>query len=120
MNENHAGYRLGNEYALTAWGGWELARWISASFRLEWGQSMNIRGREESASVNPRMVSTADPGRRAAARLDALFGLNLIAPSGPLSGVRLAVEVGVPAYQDLDGPQLETDWTLTTGLQYAF
>jgi hypothetical protein len=38
---------------------------------------------------------------------------------GALAGLRLAVEFVAPLYQDLDGPQLETDWTLTTGIQYA-
>jgi hypothetical protein len=41
-------------------------------------------------------------------------------PRGMFSGLRIAIEMGVPAYQRLDGPQLETDWTLTTGVQYAF
>jgi len=26
----------------------------------------------------------------------------------------------LPAFQDLDGPQLRTEWLLTTGVQYAF
>lgn len=120
MNQNHAKYRQGDEYELTAWGGIEWANWISTSLRAAWNQSLNYRGRDESPSLNPMMVPTADPNRRAAMSLDFLLGVNLIAPSGPLEGVRLAIEVGVPAYQRFDGPQLETDWTLTTGVQYAF
>jgi len=120
MNENHAGYRLGNEYALTAWAGVDLASWITPALRLEWEQAMNYRGREESRAVNPRVIPTADPGRRATARLNALLGVNLLAPAGPLAGLRLAIEAGLPVYQRVDGPQLETDWTLTTGVQYAF
>jgi hypothetical protein len=120
MNENHAEYRQGDEYALTAWGGIELADWISTTLRAEWSHSLNYRGRDESPSVNPNVVPTADPDRRAGMRLDVLLGVNLMAPSGPLKGLRLAVEAGLPAYQRLDGPQLETDWLVTTGLQYAF
>ena len=37
-----------------------------------------------------------------------------------LKGLRLAIEGGVPAYQNLDGPQLGTNWILTTGIQYSF
>ena len=120
MNENHAEYRQGNEYALTGWGGIELADWVSTTLRVEWQHWLNYRGRDESPSVNPVVVPTADPGRRAGMRLDVLLGVNLIAPSGPLKGFRLAVEAGLPAYQRLDGPQLETDWIVTTGVQYAF
>ncbi len=39
---------------------------------------------------------------------------------GPGEGQRLALELSVPVHQDLDGPQLEQDWTLTTGWQWAF
>ena len=30
---------------------------------------------------------------------------------------RLAFEGGAPVYQDLNGPQLETDWIMTFGWQ---
>jgi hypothetical protein len=33
---------------------------------------------------------------------------------------RLALELGAPIYQDLNGPQMETDWMLTVGWQKAF
>ncbi|HEB88748.1 MAG TPA: transporter [Deltaproteobacteria bacterium] len=120
LNENHAGYRLGNEVALTAWGAVELAKWVSVSLRAEWQQNLNIRGRDESSSLNPAMVPTADPGRRAAERLDLLAGVNLVMPKGPLAGIRWAIEVGLPVYERLDGPGLETDWLATAGVQYAF
>lgn len=48
------------------------------------------------------------------------LGVNDYARSGSFKGHRLALEVGYPVYQDLDGPQLETDWMLTGGWQYAF
>jgi hypothetical protein len=120
MNDNHASYRKGDEYAFTAWGGIELAPWMSTSLRALWQQAVNYHGRDESPSINPAMVPTADPGKRAAMRLDLLLGVNLLVPSGPLKGFRVAIEAGLPTYQNLDGPQLETEWTLTTGVQYAF
>jgi hypothetical protein len=120
MNENHAGYRLGDQYALTAWGARELSKWISASLRVEWHQIVNIRGRDDSSSVNPVVVPTADPGRRANMQLDALIGINFEVPHGPLNGIRFAVEAGLPVYQRVDGPALETDWITTVGAQYAF
>ena len=120
MNENHANYRQGHEYALTAWAGVEFADWISTSLRLEWQQTMNHSGRDESPSVNPMMVPTADPSRRALKRLDLLLGVNFAAPEGVLDGFRIAIEAGLPIEQNLDGPQLETDWLVTTGVQYAF
>ena len=41
-------------------------------------------------------------------------------PHGWLEGHRLAAEVGVPVYQNLAGPQLETDLIATLGWQKAF
>jgi hypothetical protein len=122
MNESHADYTLGNRYELTAWVGRQFLPWVSATFRLDWQHWMNIDGRDKSfeMALNGRLVPTVDPGRRAGRRLDALFGLSFNVPSGPFEGIRLALEGGVPAYQHLDGPQLETDYRLTAGVQYWF
>ena len=37
-----------------------------------------------------------------------------------LAGQRLGVEIGIPVYQDLDGPQLERDWTFRAGWQWVY
>ena len=47
-------------------------------------------------------------------------GSAAIATRGVFKGLRFAVEALFPTYQNLDGPQLETKWRLTAGLQYAF
>jgi len=67
------------------------------------------------------MVPTARPDLRAGRRVDALIGLD-IQPFDDklLNGHRLALEFGVPLYQHLDGPQLESDYRLTLGWQYSF
>jgi len=36
------------------------------------------------------------------------------------TGQRLALEVGVPAYQNLNGPQMAGQWFATRGWQKAF
>lgn len=120
LNENHAGYRLGNEYGLTGWVARSFGHYVSGSVRLEWQHNLNIRGREDSPSVNPLVVPTADPGRRAARRLDLLFGINFVPPWMAVDGLRIAVEAGLPVYQYLDGPAIETDVLGTVGVQYAF
>ena len=92
---------------------------MSTSLRTEWQHQLNYRGSDPSIGPMPT-IPTKDPGRRAWMRLDFLVGVNLLMPSGPLEGIRLAVEAGVPAYQYLDGPGLETDWITTVGVQYGF
>ena len=65
-------------------------------------------------------VQTADPDNHGGETLEALFGVNFAGNRGFLNGNRFAVEIGLPLYRDLNGPQLETDLTLTFGWQRAF
>jgi hypothetical protein len=66
------------------------------------------------------MVPSASPHLRAGRRLDLGVGVNLEVAGDTLRGQRLALEVLRPLWQHLDGPQLETDWELVVGWQYAF
>ena len=111
-------YRLGNRLESTVWAARKFTDWFSSSVRIDgraWG---NIHG--EDPQLNPSMVPTADTDRRAGERLDLLLGVNLFALGGRLEGHRIALEGGVPIYQNLDGPQLETDWLLSVSWQWTF
>ena len=33
---------------------------------------------------------------------------------------RIGVEIGVPVYQDVDGPQLKRDWTIKTAWRWVY
>lgn len=118
LDENGHEYQLGDRVDLTAWLAHPWADWLSTSLRLAWAYQANIDGADP--RLNPAVVPTADPDRRASHRLDLLPGVNLVVPLGPLGEHRLAVEAGFPLYQWLDGPQLETDWQVTVGWQLAF
>ncbi len=116
--DNSDDYHLGNEYLATLWAARPVSPYMSLSARLEarhWG---DIRGAD--AALNPMMVPTARTDLRGGERVDALFGVNLYTPEGAAAGNRLALEFGLPLYQHLDGPQLETDYRFTVGWQYAF
>jgi hypothetical protein len=124
LGKNDNGYALGDSFGLSTWIAHRLAEWLSMSARLQgqiWG---DIEGADsEIVRVSPMMVSTvptAEPGLRSGKRIDLLFGIDLSAPQGKLKGGRLAIEGGFPVYQYLDGPQLETDWLFTAGLQWTF
>ncbi len=64
------------------------------------------------------MVPTADPNRRAGTQAGIRFLQSLYCPKGALKGQRLTGFFELPVYQNLDGPQLETEWT--TGLQFKW
>jgi Putative MetA-pathway of phenol degradation len=118
LGENDNDYTLGDRFNLTGWitGAWTPA-W-QTSLRLDtqwWG---NIDGSD--SKIPPMMVGivpTADPDLRGGRRVDLLIGAAFTPQAGLLHGHRLALEVGRPVYQNLDGPQLETDWTATLGWQ---
>lgn len=115
---NDEGYRLGNEYEATAWAARDVSDYLSLSLRLHGQVWEDIDGAND--VLNPMMVPTARTDLRGGERVDALIGANLYAPHGHLKGHRLAFEFGLPVYQRLDGPQLETDYRLTIGWQKAF
>lgn len=116
--KNDNGYRLGNRYQATAWVARKLDDAWSVSLRLEAQDWQEVDGVD--ATLNP-MISPANRGDfQGGSRVDGLIGLNYAVPSGKLKGNRFAVEAGHALYQDLHGIQLENDWRITFGWQYAF
>lgn len=115
---NDNGYTLGDELNATVWAAKQVVKSTSLSFRLKALDWDNIDGSDDKLMLMPGMVPTADPNLRGGTRVDALVGINFVPPG--LTRLRLAAEVGVPAYQKLDGPQLETDTVFALGAQYTF
>lgn len=118
FGQNNEGYRLGNEYGVTTWVAKNLCDFASASFRLDGSAWGNINGKDN--ELNASIMPTARTDLRGGERIDAIAGLNLYQTHGKLAGNRLALEFGMPVYQSLQGPQLETDYNLTLGWQWAF
>ncbi|MCG8434144.1 MAG: transporter, partial [Gammaproteobacteria bacterium] len=116
--ENDNDYRLGNAAEASFWAAMRWNAATSGSLRLKARRVGNIHGTDP--LLNPMMVPTADPDRRAGRTADLGLGINWIGQNGALRGHRFAFEFEVPVYQDLDGPQLEMDWMLTVGWQKAF
>ena len=117
LDENDEGYTLGDRFAATGWIAYEVESWISLSARLKASSVGQIEGMDP-AIMAP--VQTADPDNYGGETVEALFGVNLVGQEGALRGHRLAAEVGLPLYRDLNGPQLETDATFTIGWQKAW
>ena len=118
LGRNDNGYSQGDRYRITAWAARGWADWISTSLRVNLEGVGNIDGADP--LLNPALVPTADPKRRGGTSVDILGGVNLMATDGLLEGSRLFLEFGVPVYQNLDGPQLATDWRFTIGAQVRF
>ncbi len=117
LEQNDEGYALGDVYEATAWLAYEPRPWISVSGRIRGWTAAAIKGGDP---LIRGPVQTADPLNQGGDVVEALVGLNLAGSSGVLKGHRVAVEAGFPLRRDLNGPQLETDFTLTLGWQKAF
>ena len=144
LGENGEGYSLGNRFQATAWYSHKLSDMLSASARIEGAAWGNVDG--EDAQMDQMMSPNADPNRRGGERVDILFGLNIFLDTdrwdnwdrwfvdkdnGQLlraqpkknstdKETRLAIEIGFPVHQDLDGPQMESAWRLMAGMQVSF
>ena len=117
---NNRGYTRGNSFQLTGWLARRLNNAVSISIRLDGQRWQDIKGRDRQLQGPAFPVPTADPSIEAGTRIDALAGINLITTTGKLKGNRLAAEIGLPIYQDINGPRLETDYRLIIGWQFAF
>lgn len=67
-----------------------------------------------------RSVTTAFGDNYGGERIDVIFGINLLKPSGFPKGHRFSLDLHLPLWQDLSGYQVETDSVLTVGWQKAF
>ena len=117
LGDNSEGYALGDEVRATAWASYQPVPALSLSARVEAKSTGRIDGIDQ-LIMGP--VQTADPDNYGGETVSVFAGVNFAVQSGALRGHRFAIEVGLPVYQDLNGPQMETDWTLTAGWQYAF
>lgn len=111
------GYSLGDKQNSSAWISYQWRPWISTSTRLSYSHEGRIDG-IDSNIIGP--VQTADPNNHGGDILNLHFGFNIAVQSGLMRSHRLTFESGIPLYRNLNGPQMETDLTMTVGWQYAF
>lgn len=114
--DNDENYRMGNSHQVSAWLSYSQQDAISWSLRATARELGDISGADP---VIRAPVQTADPARAGGTSVALAAGVNF-AGQGNWDGHRLALELSVPVYQRLNGPQLETDYTLTVGYQRAF
>ncbi len=107
FGKNDNGYRLGNEARLNSWVSTPLSDFINASLRIDarnWG---NVKGRD--TMVSTAMMPGGTPSQNGGTRVDALIGFDLYQQISDLGTHKLALEYGIPIYENLDGPQMSTD-----------
>lgn len=117
IRKNDLNYREGSRYAVSLWGVARIFQGLSASLRMDWEKRNNIRVRDP--LPNAAIMDPSDnPKARGGTLLTIRPGLTLEIPQ--LRNQRVAVEFGIPFHQELDGPQLEQDWSIKAGWQWGF
>jgi len=120
LGTNSQGYSLGNQYAFTGWIAYECFKWMSFSSRMETVYTDKISG--YNSTVAPLMNN--DPSANAAnyggQSANVYAGINIYAPKDRLKGNRLAVECGMPFYQNVNGTQMSQHGILYAGWSISF
>ncbi|MCP4906574.1 MAG: hypothetical protein GY910_16490 [bacterium] len=116
LARNGLKYRTGSRVAGTVWGGVRIAAGLSVSLRVEWEKYNNIQGFDR--TLRPDFDPSENALTHAGNRITLAPGISLDIPQ--LNHQRIAVEMGIPVHQQLDGPQLERDWTMKTVWQWVY
>jgi hypothetical protein len=116
-DENDQGYRLGNQHTLSAWGGYQINPWLQTSLRADYDHSGDIKG---SDALITAPVTTADPDHYGGDVLELGLGANITPTGAAWQGHQIGIEARAPVYQDLNGPQMKRDYTITGGWVYRF
>ncbi|MFU8848963.1 MAG: transporter [Opitutales bacterium] len=123
-DENSNDYRLGHQFELLGWAGYNLTEWLGINGGLSYRQTGELKGDQKGVNLMApgmrRSVTTAFGENFGGERIDLLLGANLLKPGGFLEGHRLSIDLRLPLWQDLNGYQLETDSVITLGWQKAF
>jgi len=116
--QNDSGFAFGDIFQATAWTGYRLTHWLSASVRVVYTEQGEIEG-HFAGGHNHHSPPDLQPnyGGRF---WDVGFGINAVVPDGALKGHRLSVEWLEPVQDDVNGYQLERDGTLFVSWSKAF
>jgi hypothetical protein len=107
---NESGYALGDVFRTTAWGGYGLTRWLSATTRFAYALQGEIRGHYDGPHDESGPMDF--PENYGGHSGDVGFGIDAHVPEGFLAGNRLRVEWLQPVFDDFNGYQLERVGTL--------
>lgn len=116
-NENDENYRLGNLHKITSWGGYQITSEVGVGAHLMAQTLGDIKGADPLITAP---VQTADPDNYGGETVELGLSLRFTPDYAPIRGIEISTDFSIPVYQDLNGTQLERDWSLVAGLTYRF
>ena len=115
---NQENYAIGDDYRLNAWYARRIGpqQQAALTFRVECMWKSNFRGADPDLMMMTGMTPTARPDYRGGEWVNLGYGTVWKLSDGS----RLNFEITHPVHQDLDGVQLETDWSLAGSWSKGF
>ncbi|SFK57428.1 Protein of unknown function [Nitrosomonas aestuarii] len=117
-NRNESGYRLGDIFQATTWGGFDLTNWLAASIRGVYTIQDSIHG--DFNSFNARIGPMDFPVNYGGQFWNVGFGVNAMIPGGRFSGNHFGFEWLQPVSTDVNGFQLDRKGALAASWSYRF
>ena len=117
-DQNKSGYRLGDIFQATTWGGYRLTNWLAATVRGIYTVQGAIQG--DFNRFNGRSGPMDFPANHGGQFWDIGFGINASVPSGKFIGNDLSVEWLQPIRDDVNGFRLERKGALAATWRYHF
>ena len=119
FGDNDSGYRLGNQFRANSWLAIPLNKSVyNVNSSFSFGLSYLSVGSIEGAHNDIMMVMNAaqDASNSGFSRFQSSVGVNFL----HVSGYRVAVEYSLPLYQTVNGYQMDSDSSVTIGIQKSF
>lgn len=117
-SRNESGYRLGDIFQASAWGGYHLSNWLAASVRGIYTYRDRIHG--DFNTFNARIGPMDFPANQGGHYWDIGIGVNASVSSGKFAGNHFAFEWLQPLQDDVNGFQLERKGALSATWHYSF
>lgn len=126
LNENENGYALGDRVQASIWHSWTMNKELSLSTRLTHEQWANATDDDNKLELPKTMtmgaievltLPTMDPENQGGQKTDIALGANTV--FGSADTHRIALELNIPVYESLHGPQIDRDLSFTLGYQIS-
>lgn len=117
-DKNKSGYRLGDVFQATTWGGYDLTQWLTASVRGAYTLQGAIQ--RDFDRFNAHIGPMDFPANYGGQFWDIGLGLNARIPGGRFAGNRFGFEWLEPVKSDFNGFQLDRKGALSATWSYLF
>ncbi len=116
-SENSQQYQWGDTHKVTGWGGYKVSNELSINAIASYEKQGKITGSDANITAP---VQTANPDNYGGKTIELGAGF-VYAPDIPaIKGFEFGAQLNAPIYQDLNGVQMNRDWSIITKLSYRF